>query len=227
MRTLLSAALLAACAITASAAPPTLELPAEAAPVNGYVIVSPKTDAVSITYVALDGVYPIPSALLSDKRTFALPANGLADGQYKFMAVAAGKGGEQSTKLLVVTIGKGDVIPPPKKKEPDPKDPVDPVDPAGKFYFLVVRQDGPASAAFTKAMALPAWNTLKAAGHKVKDRTTTEAAGLGVVVPAAQLPAVVTLVVSADGKSSTIVRPALALPTTDGAVLDLPKVVRP
>lgn len=225
MRTLLSLALLAGCAITASAAPPTLELPAEASPVNGYVIVAPKTDAVSVTYVALDDVFPFPSDQLKDARAFVLPAAGLAEGRYRFVAVAAGKGGEQTTKNLVVVIGKGGTVPPPKKKEPT--DPVDPVEPDAKFYFLVVRPDGPASAAFTKAMSLPEWNTLKAAGHKVKDRTATEATPiLGAALPATQLPAVVTLVVSADGKSSTIVRPAVPLPTVGGAVLDLPKGVR-
>lgn len=224
MRTVLSLALLVGCAVAASAAPPNLELPAEATPVNGYVIVSPKTDAVSITYVALDDVYPFPSDQLKDARTFVLPAAGLADGEYRFMAVAAGKGGEQTSKLLRVKIGKGGTIPPPKKKEPDPKDPVEP---ATTYYFLVVRPDGPASPAFTKAMNLPEWNTLRAAGHKVKDRTATEAGPiLGTVPPASELPAVVTLVVSADGKSSTIVRPAVALPTVGSAVLDLPKGVR-
>lgn len=225
MRSVLSLALLAGCAIVASAAPPQLELPAEATPVNGYVIVTPKTDAVSVTYVALDDVFPFPSEQLKDARTFVLPAAGLAEGEYRFMAVAAGKGGEQTSKLLKVRIGKGGTLPPPKKKEPT--DPVDPVEPAGKFYFLVVRPDGPASAAFTKAMALPEWGTLRLAGHKVKDRTVTEAADiLGSAAPVPAPGVVVTLVVSADGKSSTIVRPAVALPTVGSAVLELPKGVR-
>lgn len=230
MRAVLPAAVFLACAATAAAAPPTLDFPAENRPEAGYVIVQPKTDAVSITYVALDGVYPIPAALLSDKRTFALPVGGLADGQYKFMAVAAGKGGEQSSKLLVVTIGKGDVIPPPKKKEPDPKEPApkDPVTPATKFYFLIVRPDGAASPAFTKAMALPEWGQLRAAGHAVKDLTMSEAAGASLNLPTdpAQLPAVFTLVVSPDNKKSTLVRGAVPMPTVGAAVLDLPKGVR-
>jgi hypothetical protein len=224
MRTFLSAAAFLACAVTAAAAPPTLDFPADNRPEAGYVIVQPKTDAVSITYVALDGVYPIPSAILSDKRTFALPAGGLADGQYRFMAVAAGKGGEQTSRLLVVTIGKGDVIPPPPKKEPDPKDPA----PATKFYFLIVRPDGAASPAFTKAMNLPEWGQLRAAGHAVKDLTAAEAAAAAINLPTdpAQLPAVFTLVVSADNKRSTLVRGAVPMPTVGGAVLDLPKGVR-
>jgi len=219
----LSPALLLGCVVAASAAPPQLELPAEARPVNGYVIVAPKTDAVSITYVALDDVFPFPGEQLRDAKTFVLPAAGLAEGRYRFVAVAAGKGGEQTSKSLVVVIGT-----PPKKDDPPPKkdDPVDPVEPATKFYFLVVRPDGPAAPAFSKAMNLPEWNALRAAGHKVKDATATEALGVKFVADPAALPVVVTLVVSADGKKSTIVRPAVPMPTAGPAVLELPKGVR-
>jgi hypothetical protein len=225
MRAFLSAAVIAGYVGLAGAAPPSLEFPAENRPENGYVVVQPKTDAVSVVYVALDGVFPIPSALLSDKRTFALPSSGLAEGDYRFMAVAAGKGGEQTTKLLTVTIGKGGTAPPPKKKEPDPKDPVGP---ATTYYFLVVRPDGPASPAFTKAFNLPEWQTLRAAGHAVKDLTRAEAAAPSVNLPTdpAQLPAVITLVVNADKKGSTIVRGAVPMPTTGAGVLELPKGVR-
>jgi hypothetical protein len=224
MRTVLSAAVFLCCAGLAGGAPPTLDFPPENRPVNGYVVVEPKTDAVSITYVALDGVYAFPSKLLSDQRTFALPASGLKDGTYRWMAVAAGKGGEQTSKLLVVTIGQGGpvVIDPPKKDDPV----VPPPTPADKFYFLVVRADGPASAEFTKAMTLPAWQQLRAAGHKVAQVTATQAAdpSIGAVVPPAQLPAVVTLVVSADKKESRVVRPAVPLPATDAGVLKLAEV---
>lgn len=221
MRAFLPAVLFACCAGLADAAPPAIDFPTEVGPENGYVVVQPKTDAVSVVYVALDGVYPIPSAILSDKRTFALPVGGLAEGQYKFMAVAAGKGGEQSTKLLTVTIGKGGGA-----KPPPPKD--GPVEPTGKYYFLVVRSDGPASAAFTKVMSLPEWGQLRAAGHSFKEMTASEAARdeIGVYVDPSQLPAVVTLAVSADRKKSTIARPPVPLPATGAGVLDLPKGVR-
>ena len=220
MRLILSVALFVACAGLAGGAPPTIEFPAENRPVNGYVIVTPKTDAVSITYVALDGVYPFPSDQLRDPKTLVLPANGLKDGTYKFMAVGASKTGEQSSKLLVVTIGKGGDTKPPVVVDP----PVEPPPASGKYFFLVVRPDGPASAEFSKAMALPEWQTLRAAGHKVNQRTATEAASIGAVVPASQLPAVVTLSVSADGKTSTIVAPARPFPTTGPAVLKLTEV---
>lgn len=221
MKPILSALLFFAAA-TAAASPPTLDLPAEVRPVNGYARLAPKTDAVSVTYVALDGVYPFPSEELKDPRRFVLPAAGLSVGRYRFVAVAASKTGEQSQGEFVVVVERDAPAPPPSP--PKPKDP--PAAPGGALYFLVVRADGPASPAFTRVMGFPEWDTLRAAGHSVKDRTATEAAALGVVVPAGQLPAVVTLAVSADGKSSTIVRPAVPLPTTGPGVLDLPKGVR-
>lgn len=120
----------------------------------------------------------------------------------------------------------GKAVPPgtdPPPVTPAPKDP--PAPPPTSLYFLVVRADGPASPAFTKAMSLPEWDALRAAGHRVKDRTAGEAAALGVTVPPLALPAVVTLRPSPDGKTSTVVRPAVSLPTTGGGVLDLTKGV--
>lgn len=196
----------------AGAAPPALDLPAEVRPVQGYVIVTPKTDAVSVLYVALDGVYPFPSDQLKDARSFVLPAGGLKDGTYKFVAVAAGKGGEQTSKQFNVVIGQGNqppvtppvVVPPPA---------------TAKYYFAVVRPDGPASAEFTKLMADPAWATLRGQGHLVKAFTVTAAKTATIEVGATPLPAVVTLVFSADGKSSLIARPPIPAPSppyTDG-----------
>lgn len=222
MRHLLSAAVLASCAALAVAAPPSLDFPAENRPANGYVIVEPKTDAKSVVYVALDGVFPFPSSQLRDPRSFVLPAGGLKDGTYRFMAVAASETGDQVTKLLTVVVGAP--VPDDGKRPPVVIDPPHP--PAAKLYFLVVRPDGPASAAFTKLMAMPEWQTLRGQGHKVKDRTATEAAPiLGAAPPAAGLPAVFTLAVSPDGKSSTIVRPAVPLGAATGAdILKLPEV---
>lgn len=219
MKATLSAALLLCCAITATAAPPQLTLPAEARPANGYVRVVPKTDAVSVTYVGLDGVYPFPSEELKDPRNFVLPAAGLKDGTYRFIAVAASKTGEQVTGQFSVVIGLP--TPPPIPAPVDPPLPPVPVDGSAKLYFLIVRADGPASPAFTNAMALPEWNQLRAAGHQVKDKSAAEAAALGAVVPPAQLPAVVTLLISADKASSSIVRPAVPMPTDGAGVLKL------
>lgn len=112
---------------------------------------------------------------------------------------------------------KTDPIPDPKPKDPPPPRPV-------SLYFVIVRADGPADPAFTRVMGLPEWDTLRAAGHYVKDRTVSEAALLGVTV-GGQLPAVVTLKKSADDKTSVVARTAVPLPTTGSGILDLPKGV--
>lgn len=224
MKCLLSVAAFACCAVVATGAPPAIDIPPEIHPSGQYVQFVPKTDAVSVEYVGLDGIEPFPSAFLKDGRAFVLDATTLVKGKkYAFVAVAASKTGEQSRKRFVVVGGTaspgeggGDTQPPPPPPPPPAND---------KFYFLIVRADGPASPAFTRAMALPEWDTLRAAGHMVKDVTVTEAIPLKANIPPAQLPAVLTLVVRPDGKSSTIVRPAVPLPTVGSGVLDLPKGV--
>ncbi|HEY1186605.1 MAG TPA: hypothetical protein VGE74_03060 [Gemmata sp.] len=110
------------------AAPPALEIPAEVKPQQGYATVEPKTDAASVTYIALDGVFPFPSRLLKDARTFVLPAGGLKSGRYRFVAVAASKEGEQATAEFVVVIGDTPAPgPPPPGPQPDPPAPADPL----------------------------------------------------------------------------------------------------
>lgn len=113
--------------------------------------------------------------------------------------------------------------------QPPPAPPVtpDPGQPAGGLYFFVVRPAGPASPAFTAAMSLPEWQTLRAAGHRVKDFDPDGAVrllGAGVVPAGTQLPVVVTLREQPGG--STVVRGPVPLPATGAAVLDLPRGVR-
>jgi hypothetical protein len=135
----LTALLLFLCAAVAAAAPPTLDLPAEVRPANGYARLTPKTDAVSVVYVALDGVYPFPSEELKNPRAFVLPAAGLKDGRYRFVAVAAGKGGEQSQGEFVVVVGKADPGPEPAPG-PSPKPEPKPAPVAGTLYVVVVEE---------------------------------------------------------------------------------------
>jgi hypothetical protein len=126
-----------------------------------------------------------------------------------------------TTTIEIEGAAPPDVAPPPKKKPDDPAPP-----PTGTYYFLVVRKDGPADPAFTKVMGLPAWAELSRAGHKFKDKTVSGAkADLGLELPAgAPLPCVVTL--SVTGGVSKIVREPVPLPTTDTAILELPKAVK-
>lgn len=133
----LTALLLTLCAGLAVAAPPALDLPAEVRPANGYARLTPKTDAVSITYVALDGVYPFPSEELKNPRAFVLPAAGLKDGRYRFVAVAAGKGGEQSQGEFVVVVGKADPGPEPgPAPRPTPEPPAPIAEPGFRVLFV-------------------------------------------------------------------------------------------
>ena len=142
LRSLLCAGLLLAASV-AVAAPPVLDLPAEVRPANGYARLTPKTDAVSIRYVALDGVYAFPTDELKDGRRFVLPVSGLKDGRYRFVAVAAGKTGEQTEADFVVVVGKA--VPPDPDPRPDPKpDPKPQPDPApvvtGTVWLIVVEE---------------------------------------------------------------------------------------
>ena len=101
-----------------------------------------------------------------------------------------------------------------------PTDPPPPAGTKGPYYFQVVRQNGPAQPAFTKVMQDPAWGELRKAGHKVKDYTLDEYAGIGWKLPnGTQLPAVVT--VKTDFKTSAVVVPAKPLPAAGADILKL------
>ena len=148
----------------------------------------------------------------------------VADGPCELLVVPAGATDPAAVlrrQLLCVT----GLAPQPPPVTP-PVTP-DPGQPAGGLYFVVVRPAGPASPAFTAAMGLPEWATLRAAGHRVKDfdpARAVELLGAGVVPAGTQLPVVVTLREQPGG--STVVRGPVPLPATGAAVLDLPRGVR-
>ena len=210
-----------AASLSALAAPPTLDVPPEVRPAGGYVRFTPKTDGVSVTYVGLSGVESFPSEELKDGKRFLLPTQNLKDGRYKFAAVAAGKGGEQTRADFVVIVGAPpEVAPDPK---PKPKDPATP--PTTGLYFLIVGGDGPALPAVTRCLQLPEWATLVGAGHVFNYKTATEAAKLGIRLPAGTpLPLVVVLQNRADGKSTQL--GTAPLPATGADVLALPNAVK-
>jgi hypothetical protein len=103
-------------------APPTLKIPPEIKPAGQYAMLAPDTDAVAVTYVGLDRVDPIPSAVLKDGRLFLLDTRGLARGRYRFAAVGAGKDGEQTRVDFVVNIGDAPPGPTPPDPTPGPID---------------------------------------------------------------------------------------------------------
>lgn len=219
MRMLLATVWALAAVASALCAPPSVDVPREVPATGDYVTISPKTDAKAISYVALSGVEPFPSAFLKDPKAFVLPVRGLPQGVYRFKGVAS-LNDEHTVFEFSVVVGK----PSPPPVTPGP---VDPPVTNGKLYFLVVRADGPAAPELTKAMSLPAWDGLRSAGHSVGLATAKEAAPLNLGIPSGTtLPVVVTLRVSADGKSSSIARPAVPLPTTAEGITKLPEGVK-
>ncbi|MBX9623837.1 MAG: hypothetical protein K2X82_08475 [Gemmataceae bacterium] len=162
-------AALAVFAVSAAgqAAPPALDIPVEVRPVGGYVRFTPKTDAVSVFYVADPAISPFPSDELKDARRFLLPVSGVKSGRYKVTAVAAGATGEQTAAEFWVVIGDGMPAPVDPKVDPKP-DPVKP--PAGGklyFVFLVDRAvSAPAQQRVIGSDDFHGW--LKAGGHEAE-----------------------------------------------------------
>ena len=141
--------------------------------------------------------------------------------EVELLAVTVDKDGrvrvDESTHTVTIGGDSGGTDPPKKDDPTDP--PTEPV--GGQLYFMVVRPDGPASPAFTRAMADPNWRALREAGHEVKDFTVSDARTW--FDPAGHtLPVVVTLRLSADGTKSSVVRGAVPLPAGD-AILKLPE----
>ena len=140
-------------------------------------------------------------------------------GRYKIIAFVAG---QQPARIVVVV---GDGVPGPVDPGPGPVDPPPPG--PETYFFVIVRADGPADPVFTKVMGYPEWAKLTEAGHKYKDYTLRDAVRLNLMPRANELPCVITLRISADGKRSSIARGPVPFPITGTAVLELPKGVSP
>jgi len=121
MKLSLCAALL--CLSGAVAAPPQIEIQPEQKPVDGWVRVVPKTDAVSVVYISLDGLSPFPSEELKDVRRLIVPVHNAKAGKYRFVAVAASKEGDQVRVDFVVTVGTQPPAPPPPQPPQPPQPP--------------------------------------------------------------------------------------------------------
>lgn len=181
---------------------------------GGFAIYLPPSDVVAVEYVALDGEEPFPASLIGGSPTaFVFFTRGLPEKSYRFVGVASDSGGKLTRKQFSVTVGE-------PKKDPPTTEP--PKQPSLTYYFLVVRADGPATTQFTKIMQSPSWEKLKKDGHLVSDMPVSDVAKLGITQPDV-LPCVITL--QESNMKSKILRPAIALPTTDQAILDLPKGV--
>ena len=165
--------------LLAWADPPKLTIPAEVRPNGEFVVLIPDTDAVSVTYIGLDGFDAPPPGVFKDDRTLFLSVYGRKAQAYRFAAVASSATGEQRRvdfKVLVGDVTPPPVVPPPVVPPPVVPPPVvpPPVVPAGSPYVLIVRANGPASPDFTKAMEDKAWLELKAAGIRAEIDTRNE-----------------------------------------------------
>jgi len=112
-------------------------------------------------------------------------------------------------------------------QQPKPPPIIDPpITPISGYFFLILRADGPPLPSFVATMGLPAWEVLKAKGHKYKDKTVKDAEkDLSYTIPAGTtLPAVVTLIV--DGTVSKVARGPVTFPTDNAGILNLPNGVK-
>lgn len=210
------------CLLFVAAAPPTIDVPKDLKPVSGYVRFTPGGDAKTITYYALGEAYPFPSDELKDPRRFILPVVGLKDGTYRFVAFGS-KDDEHTVVEFSVVIGKP-TTPPDKPPEPPVEPPPDKPPVTGKYYFLVVRPNGPASAEFAKTFADPAWDELRKAGHTVKEMTVQDSLTFYRPADGQGIPFVVTLTTGqTPGK---VLAGPVPMPKTPEAIRELPKGVK-
>lgn len=203
-----------------------LVLPKEVTGVAGTFITIRGESSGEIGYIAkTSGISVFPADLLTDKKATVVVAN--VPGTYHIIAASCinNKVVFAETTILV-TDGKNPAPPGPVTPPGPITPPVTPPTPATSLYFVVIRPDGPAAPDFTAYMANPGWKELMSKGHLAKDKTVTEARALGIQLPdGTELPCIVTLAVSADGKSSTIVRGATRLPAP-ADIVKLPEGVK-
>lgn len=178
----------------AMGAPPALDVPAEVRPAGGYARFTPKTEAVTVLYIGLDGIDPFPSEELKDGRRFLLPVAGVKPGRYRFAAVGA-KDGEQTRADFVVVVG--DVQPDPKPKpNPDPKPDPDVVKVDSVWVIVVEDAAGPRTVETAQALNDPFWQALRPKHdfrHYQSDSATAVGNGYVEQAKAVGMPAVLIL----------------------------------
>lgn len=210
------------------AAPPKITIPPEVRPSGQYVDFLPETDAVSVTYVGLDGIDAVPSNRLNNPTAFLLDTYGKDEKKYRFAAVASSKDGEQKRVDFVVIIGKpkedgGGTKPPPTPEEPPPVKP-DPT-PSGKSFIVIARMDGPIDPGLANALEMPGWKELKKAGHGVKDYPFKDLPQdcKDQIVTGTTMPCVFKLALNKDGKGRAKAGKPIDFPKDNDAILALSK----
>ncbi len=203
------------------AAPPVVTVPPEVkGDTSAFVVVRAEVkDGKGVKFVPLDsGLSVFPPGLLSDPSVTVVV--GSKAGRYRVLCYSGNADGPSEPVFTTVVIGDGSTPiggnPPPVK----PDDPKEPPATGGKFFFVLVRPDGPVQPAVAASVRLSGWDEARKAGHEMKDYPVSELPK-GVVRPST-LPAVVVLRVAVDGKSSSVVR-TVPLPTTNEAITELLK----
>lgn len=171
MRVSLSCLLWLGLAAVASAAPP-VDVPEKVEPVNGWVVIAPKSGQKVVKYVVLDpGLQPFPFDLVFPgiaTNRFAAPEPKAA-GTYKVLVYGAdGKDDPTEAAVVRVVIG-GDPNPPtpPVPPGPTPPGPTPPV-PVTSFRVVVVFESGDTLTAAQRAViyggAVETWLTANCTG---------------------------------------------------------------
>ncbi|MFO0937815.1 MAG: hypothetical protein U0798_15025 [Gemmataceae bacterium] len=120
-----------------------------------------------------------------------------------------------------VKVGQGSKPPPVVVNPPDKPPEKPPVDKPGPLFFAIIRPDGAVSRDLEKVLANPEWDVHRRAGRSVKVYTAGEVADHYPLPNGTRLPCVLTLRISADGKSSTIAREPIDLPTSSDGIRKL------
>lgn len=207
-------AILAVCA--APAFGQTVTMPKEvSAPVGRLATVVVESDGADTKYFT-DGDLDLFREYDADPKVIRLRVIGYAAGKYTLRAITCRDNRLSDPAVCTVVIGKP--ADPPPVIDP-PKDP--PAQPEVRYYFAVVRPDGPVQPAVADSLRLAAWDEVKKAGHTVKDIPVSELP-TGLDRPTS-LPVVIVLRYNADGKTQTDTKQNRPLPTTDEQVRGLIK----
>lgn len=217
-----------------SAAPPKLNIPPEIRNSGQYVIYVPETDAASIVYVGLDGIEPLPANILRDGKTFVLDTRGLAEGRYRFVAVAASSTGEQVRQDFTLVIQRGTPKPPadPPTNPPTnpPADPPTDPKPAEKLWLLVVQPDGPVSPELAQYLRHEVWEWASRRGVATTRREISQLrSDLTELAKNATLPTVIILKEKKSGNDaySEVVQVFASLPEPEHLRRRIEELLKP
>jgi hypothetical protein len=227
-KTWLAMVVMSLVATFAAAEPPTIAIPSEikGEPAAFVTVKATTKGSAWVRYAPVDsGLSVFPPNLLADPTVTVVVA--AKAGRYRVLAYTGNDEGGAEAIVTLVIGNAAPVTPTPVPTDPPVVDPVTPPDATpGPLFFVIVRPNGPVPADLEKLLSDPAWDAHRKAGRGVKAYTVAEL-GKRIELPDGQrLPCVVTLRVSADGKSSKKARDAIDLPTTSDGIARLHEGVK-